>query len=296
MDLQPLQGLPFATLSAAMLSKLLGPTAQYLGGKSKELTEKMVVNLEQVFQDFAKKVGEKINERGEVPPRVLKGIVSEGAFCEDRIAAGYLGGVLASSRSDAVRDDRGVVMNALISRLSVYQLRTHYIIYHAIKDLLDGTGVDLNKDYHHQTTVMMPYLTYVVAMGFHNNEMSEEQPFSDDAMHAINSIFEHTFFGLHKEALIGSFEYHYGEDAGFTFSPSHLGVELFMWAYGYGAEPTYRFLNSSLKFEQNDDVMLIPGYNPHHQQHSDDKTFIIPGYRLKGHGIGLSCPQKEAKE
>ena len=273
-----------------MAYKLLGPTAQYLGVKTRELTEKMVNNVERIFQDATEKLGDKINEAGEVPPRVLRGIVNEGAFCEDEIAAGYLGGVLASSRGEAGRDDRGVVMNALITRLSVYQLRTHYIVHHVIKDLLDGTTVPLHDPVQHfRATAVMPYITYVVAMGFHCNEMSEMHADSDLRMRSVDAILEHTFFGLHKEGLIATFEYHYGKDASFSFAPSRLGIELFMWAYGYGGEPTYRFLDPALEFKQSDDVLLVPAYNPYHQIDPNGDAFEIPGYTLKHGGIGLTC-------
>jgi len=251
----------------------------------------MVSNLERVFRNATEKLGDKINEAGEVPPRVLRGIVNEGVFCEDGIAAGYLGGVLASSRGDKERDDRGVVMNALISRLSVYQLRTHYIVYHVVKDLFDGTGMPLDDHLNPlRTMAQIPFVTYLVAMGFHDNEMALRPLDSDDRMRALHSIFEHTFFGLHKEGLIRQFEYCYGTDASFSFVPSHLGAELFMWAYGYGGEPTYRFFDPALKCDQNADVFLVPAYNPYRQQQPNGECFSIPGYSFKHGGIGLACP------
>jgi hypothetical protein len=128
MDLQTFGEFPFKALEAAMVWKLLGPSTKYLGGKTQELTEWAVKNIENIFLNAKNKLGDNINEPGIVPPRVLRGIINEGAYCEDKIAAEYLGGVLASSRSDTTRDDRGVTINALISRLSVYQMRALFFL------------------------------------------------------------------------------------------------------------------------------------------------------------------------
>src|SRR5262245_23532301 len=122
-DIPESGSLPFATLTSGLIWQLLGPTAKYLGGKVQELTQKSVENLERVFQEALKRLSDDQKDQGKVPPRVLRSVVTEGAFTEDQIAAAYLGGVLASSKSDSDRDDRGVCFNALISRLSVFQLR-----------------------------------------------------------------------------------------------------------------------------------------------------------------------------
>ena len=137
-----------------------------------------------------------------VPPRVLKGIVNEGAFCEDSIAAEYLGGVLASSRGTGSRDDRGVVMNALIGRLSVYQLRTHYILYHIIKDLYDGTGMGMPPCDSREMRSFLPLIAYAVAMGLHEYELAEEA--NVDAF-SLGAILTHvSLVSTRKRSLVTS--------------------------------------------------------------------------------------------
>ena len=64
--------------------------------------------------------------------------LNEGSFTEDEVAACYLGGVLASSKTKEPRDDRGVYFNAQISRLSVFQIRLHYVVYAAFHALYQG--------------------------------------------------------------------------------------------------------------------------------------------------------------
>jgi hypothetical protein len=106
--------------SAKIVEKLLGPTADYIGLGVKTWTEKRVENVGRIFRIAAEKLGSSIEEKGGIPPKVLKGILEEGSFCDDELSANYLGGVLASSRSSAPRDDRGATYIALIGRLSTW--------------------------------------------------------------------------------------------------------------------------------------------------------------------------------
>ena len=101
--------------SAKILEKILGPTADYLGYQLKEWTEKKVKNTAAIFKNAEKKLGEKINQDGSVAPKVLKGILNEGAWSEEELQIEYFGGVLASSRSGVKRDDRGAYFVSLIS-------------------------------------------------------------------------------------------------------------------------------------------------------------------------------------
>jgi hypothetical protein len=90
-------------------------------------------------------LGDKINAEGTVPSKVLKGILEEGAWCEEELQVEYFGGVLASSRSGISRDDRGATFNSIISRLSTYQLRTHYLFYHSTKKHFDGQLMNIGS-------------------------------------------------------------------------------------------------------------------------------------------------------
>lgn len=69
--------------SAKLLEKMLGPTADYIGEGVKSWTEKRVANVQRIFNIAARRLGTKIESDGAVPPRVLKGILDEGSFCDD---------------------------------------------------------------------------------------------------------------------------------------------------------------------------------------------------------------------
>jgi hypothetical protein len=74
----------------------------------------------------------------------LKEILENGAWCEEELQVEYFGGVLASSRTGISRDDRGAYFTSLISRLSTYQLRSHYIFYHLFKKIFDGEDINIH--------------------------------------------------------------------------------------------------------------------------------------------------------
>lgn len=273
-------GLPFATLTAAMLYKLLGPTAEYLGGKGQELVQRKIENLERIFDKAYRRVGDRIEMSGEVPPRILQAIINDGAYCEDEIMAEYLAGILASSRSPGKRDDRGVVMNATISRMSVYQLRTHYIVYHAVKYLYDGMGYRLDGPFN---GIRIPLMTYMFAMDF-LIEFRQHNEFPQ-----MGAVLEHTFFGLEKEKLIGDFEIKHEDDSEIIVHPSILGTELFLWAYGHGDARPSDFLSRELTFDIHDDVKLCNAKTPIRGDNGEPTGKFVMPFDYAYNRSGMSC-------
>ena len=116
-----------AAASKDLLVKLLGPTTDYLGEGMKNCVQKSQKNLEKIFNHALCVLGSDIETYGEVSPRILKQIISEGAFFEDELTAEYFGGVLASSRSNNSKDDRGLTHLSVVCTMSSYQIRTHYM-------------------------------------------------------------------------------------------------------------------------------------------------------------------------
>jgi hypothetical protein len=106
-----------AAVGLKLLNDVCGPTAKYVGGELKSYTEVGVDNLKRVLKNAAKQIKAQNKDEGQVPPRVLKEILSEGYFCEDELCAMYLGGVLASSKSLVSRDDRAMSYCSLVSNL-----------------------------------------------------------------------------------------------------------------------------------------------------------------------------------
>jgi hypothetical protein len=241
---------------AKVVEKILGPTADYIGGQLKEWTEKKVKNTANIFKNAEKKLGDKINQDGKVPPKVLKGILEEGAWCEEELQLEYFGGVLASSRSGISRDDRGAYFVSLISRLSTYQLRTHYLIYQSIKKSFDGQKLNIGESNdRRQMELFIPFTTNIQAMDFTMDEIKK-----------FHNIMTHSIWGLNKEDLIDQFQYgpldyiqkkyKDAKEPGIILQPTNLGVELFMWAYGQGQRQNNDFFLSEIKFDNEQNIVI----------------------------------------
>jgi hypothetical protein len=227
-----------AYLSRDGLQKLLGPTAEYLGEGLQEFTKRRLENIGRIFNNAEKKLGDRINTKGEVPPRVLKEVINEGSFWDDELATEYFGGILASSRTELGRDDRGARLAKILDGLSTYQIRTHYLIYSSIKQLFSKSNLPFNMEGRPKMQVFLPFSGYTPAMDF--NESEQQQ---------LSQLLNHIFFGLAAEDLINDSFWQYGpkdnikkvyaeaQDGGIVCGPSALGAELFLWAFGCADQP-----------------------------------------------------------
>jgi hypothetical protein len=224
--------------SAKLVEKLLGPTADYVGGGVKNWTEKRVNNVKRIFGKAADRLGPKLDEPGAVPPRVLKGVLDDGSFCDDELSAEYFGGVLASSRSAVPRDDRGLTFLNVVSNLSAYQVRSHYVFYTLFKKYFNGAKFKTvypvgNGPYH---KIYVPFGVYAAAMDLQEGEN-------------VGEIAAHSLFGLDRHRLIYEFAYGGVEEVvlelyreanpgleapneGIIVGLSPFGAELFSWVHG----------------------------------------------------------------
>lgn len=235
--------------SAKLVEKMLGPTAEYIGAGLKNWTEHRVNNVANIFAKAKAKLGDRIDEPGAISPRVLKGVLDEGSFCDDPLMAEYFGGVLASSRSRVNRDDRGVTWASVVARLSAYQVRSHFLVYRTIYDRFAGQNFQFNIEDRKKLSILLPFSTYCKSMDFAKDETAQ-----------LGTLLNHAFFGLSKEKLIEPFIYgnaeklkkHVSEDfnppdeGGIWVTPSVLGVELFLWAHGQGNLPISALLHLEL--------------------------------------------------
>lgn len=247
--------------SAKLLERMLGPTADYIGDGLKDWTERRLKNVGSIFQSAIEKAGDKLNQDGGVPPKVLKGVLVEGQFCDDLLSQEYFGGILASSRSGVSRDDRGATIIALLSHLSTYQIRAHYIFYFLVKQLFNGRDL----------TLTLPLSRSLAEIYIPESSFSSSMAFSDDEMPQFSQILSHIMFGLKKEDLIepflhfGSAEYlktYFSEAThqGLIFQPTVLGVELSLWAYGRGDLNVGEFLNTNNEFPLVSGVEIGEGF------------------------------------
>jgi hypothetical protein len=233
-----------AYLSEGDLSTILGPTAEHLGDEIKTFTPKQIKNVGEIFSNAEKKLDNKLYRSGQVPFKVLKTIIDEGSYSDDEIAVEYFGGVLASSKTEVDRDDRGARVAKIINNLSTYQIRSHYLIYSTISELFSNSGNSFNiGENRAKMQLFMSYQDYTKAMAITELEWNEGQ------------ILGHIFHGLAAEELIAN-DWKFGPQeslntivgsvpsAGIVCTPTALGVELLLWAFGQG-DKEFDFLLTS---------------------------------------------------
>jgi len=247
---------------AKLVEKLLGPTADYVGGGLKNWAEKRVKNVSRIFEKATEKLGEKINEPGSVPPRVLKEILNEGSYCDDELTAEYFGGVLASSRSGTSRDDRAASYLKLTSELSAYQIRFHYISYTAWRAIFAGSGLrptfgeDLDKMW-----LFLPSSFLNIAMDF-----TAEEPVGDILMHCMTGLKRHDLISLSHwgtPELVNSrnkqMDWCEVSEWGLCVEPTQFGIDYWLWALGLGTVSRTRFLDGDLRLPKLPDIIVPAG-------------------------------------
>lgn len=242
-----------------LVPRVLGPTADYLGEGLKGLTEKGVHNLQRVFRSAERQLGPRINSDGQVPPRVLKNILNEAYFCDSEVAAEYFGGILASSRSNDRRDDRGAYFAGIVGRLSSYQIRSHYVLYQCFKHVFNGKRVPFNHmELRERASIFIPLTNYVDAMDCKRHE-------------GVTPYLDHACVGLIKESLISDYfaqgpskfyrvypttGLEEGKQLGLVVAPTRLGLELFLWSHGNGWQPVHQTFFNDTVFEMLPEVKL----------------------------------------
>jgi len=245
-------------MAGKTLENLLGPTTEYLGEGMLKLVKKRVENLQHIFASAEAKLGDRINSPGAVPPRVLAGVLNDGSYREDPIAIEYFGGVLASSRTEISRDDRSATFVSLVSRLSTYQLRLHYILYASFLKLYGGSGASVALE--HERTLLTTFIP--------ESEINVAMDFAETEKRA--TVIVHALLGLARESLIGptygvgdadatrSLGYT-GTERGLVIHPSPFGVELFLFAMGGGHLPINIFLRPEITFGSMEGVTIPAG-------------------------------------
>ncbi|MCO7613300.1 hypothetical protein NJH83_24005 [Pseudomonas chlororaphis] len=234
-----------AYLSKDGVAKLLGPTADYLGGELKTFVEKSQKNIASIFKRAENKAGHKLDEPGVVNARVLRHVIDEGRFTEEELFAEYFGGVLASARTSDGVDDRGVYYAQIVQSMSVYQLRLHYLVYYLMWNLAKGRQLDLNGYIdRYKLEIVIPVKIYERTFGIVDGP--KEMPFIAHSLSGLtrNNLVEDTWKFAGPALLKAS---HITVDTqSFLIKPTISGIELFVWAHGRGEAGLSAFLSPEL--------------------------------------------------
>jgi hypothetical protein len=235
------------------IKKLLGPTAEYLGCGARDLVKSAATNVARVMSLAIRKLGNRLHERGSVPPRVVQRLLTEAPFIEDPVCAEYFAGVLACSRTRDGTDDQGIFFLNAISRLSTIQLRTHYTIYSALRSVGAGRNLLLvEREANERVNLIIAADAIALALNRSNDELLDN--------------ISHILYGLGQEQLVGT-TLRFGsrnyialpgvENApqmGLRVSPSSIGADLFVWAHGQTG--SWRLCDPAFEVPQLPDVNL----------------------------------------
>ena len=256
-----------------LIEKLFGPTVEYFGDALKTFTEKKIKNVKCIIDASTKLLGKQLDSPGQIHPKIIHQLFTEGAFIEDELVREYFAGILASSRTANKSDDMGSYYLSILSRLSIYQIRAHYIIYSSIKKLFNGLNINPALGQYRESLcrTFIPYDEYYESMNF----MAAEE--SENAM-------QHIFDGLSIENLIEldwisgdlSFEFpennktleSYGGDyvervgnslvygKGICLFPAGLGFELYYRAHGMVGKNVEDFFKKEIVFAGRKDIHI----------------------------------------
>ena len=241
-------GVVGAYLAKDLLIKLLGPAADYLGGGLHDLVKTRAETLNKIFVSAAQKLGDKIEEPGAVPPKILKGIIADGSFATDEIEIEYFAGILAASRTSDGQNDRGVRALKTIQSLSSDQIRTHYIVYSCILGQYSGNQTNINEvTQANKLEIFLGAEEYLTEMHVYS---PDGKSYSSDML--VETI-SHCLFGLADEALISSNlmwgpeehmkkQKNWVKRSGIVVAPTRSGFELFRLGLGENQSTTTSIL------------------------------------------------------
>ncbi len=232
--------------SKDILLKILGPTADYVGGEIQGLVEKCNINLDNIFLIAKSKLGDRLDGDGIVSPRILKHILDEGRFCEDTVTAEYLGGILAASKNNNKNDDRGITFLKKLESMSAFQIRLHYVIYFSIHKMFMGKpmNIGLAEDCNNME-IFIPYESLIKSM-----DLEESFESWNILTHSIVGLFNHDLLRDYKYGQIEHLRKHYSlvKEQGFMAVPTLYGAELFLWSFGYHGYSGHELLNVDVDF------------------------------------------------
>lgn len=233
------------TSAAYMMARLGGPSvdaaAEVMGAFTRErlarilrigqAAEKMI---EHVPHDARVRVDERVWDR-----------VFVAADSDDEWVIAYLAGALASARTTADQPvDMGARIAALVSAMTVHQLKAHHLFYSLMREQLLGEPVDnlLDRTESAGRSVFIPFTTASRGLGL-------SWPESE-------SIISHCIYGLRQDHLIGLTNMgsadklkrggYIVDEPGMVVFPYNVGIDLYMWAHGAGSQGAQGFFDDRL--------------------------------------------------
>jgi hypothetical protein len=209
-------------VAPGLLKSVLGPPAEALGDALRRTVAYRTRNFGRIVEKANTRLHGKDNN-GTVNLRVAFSLLEEGSLCDDELMAEYLGGLLAGSKSPDGRDDRAVTWTRIVTGLSSFQIRAHYLLYRDLAVCLHEEAPDLDLSY---KTEMKKVSIYLDRDEFEIALVASTQDNSEDS----EAILRHAIHGLCRAGLVND-SWAYGRSL-LRITPTGRGIELYGWVLG----------------------------------------------------------------
>lgn len=237
---------------SGLVIRMLGPAADEVGEALRRYAALRLRNVGRIMRKASAKTGGA--DRGIANPRVAQVVLEQGSYCDDELMAEYLGGVLAGGCTPSGRDDRAVTWSSLITSMSSFQVRAHFVIYREWAARLSGAlGLNLGlPDERHRATMDIDESEFgkVLALG------SDVDP-ARAVAHAVQGLVRVGL--LDRQYALARFEIfkHLSTEPSpfedtVRVMPSVVGIELYGWAQGIPDLYATDFTNRTDEFEVNE--------------------------------------------
>jgi hypothetical protein len=261
-------------VTPGLLRSVLGPPAEALGDALRRAVTYRTRNFGRIVEKANSRLQGKEND-GIVNLRVAFALLEEGSLCDDELMAEYLGGLLAGSKSPDGRDDRAVTWTRIVTGLSSFQIRAHYLLYRELAARLRDEAPDLDLSY---TDKMNKATMYLKRSEF-------EAILMRDSSEDPEAILRHSMFGLSRAGLINdSWYYGSGDSVASGFLrviPTGRGIELYGWVLGVTDLLPRNFVSRAVTLEIPDEiprletVMFLDLY-PEDEDEDEDEGNVEP--------------------
>ena len=153
--------------------RVLGPTADLLGQDLSKGYEWTKQNLGRVLAIANEKLGAAIDLEGGVHPRVARITFREAQDVNDQFGAEYFGGILASARGPDSHDDSAVPFLKTLERLSVSQIKFHFLTHFMYSEMLASLPESKQADYWKRYGLYIELEEIATQLGFEQDLRSE---------------------------------------------------------------------------------------------------------------------------
>lgn len=247
-----LQDAGVATGSAWTLYRVFGPSIGAFGGNLGKWTDRWSQNFLRISERAEKKLGPKTEIEGEVSPRIIQRLVTDGGWCDDSVAQEYFAGLVASSRSEDGLDDSNLPTITMLAGLGSKDIRLHYLVYRSVRLGLNGGWFTGASDGRKPLRVFLPMVELARGMDTSVEDLLQALPGVVSTLVRFELLESDWAVGLpaHMKNLAPPDV----DEPGMVVTPSWGGIDLAIKSDGAGTLAPAQFLFGAGWSELPEDV------------------------------------------